>query len=240
MTSSKVNRRRFLKYAGAASAVVGASALGLDYLTSKPTSNQRSLISLTESTSKTPTTQTTSELLTTETSTTQASSTSMSGEFVKLQGDKFLYKNKLFKLKGFNYYPRDYGWRIFEAWDEDKSEVDFELHLAQDLNCNCLRTFVNYQYSTDNINYQYSKDYVNLDPAYVDHVKEFLAVADEYGLKVILSLFEYVYWDLFDPRYHELVSRITNPYSYDSCSAGREDLSSYQISGMSTRKWFKS
>jgi ubiquinone/menaquinone biosynthesis C-methylase UbiE len=38
----------------------------------------------------------------------------------------------------------------------------------------------------------------------------------------------------------ELVSRITNPYSYDSCSAGREDLSSYQISGMGTRKWFKS
>jgi len=37
-----------------------------------------------------------------------------------------------------------------------------------------------------------------------------------------------------------LVSRITNPYSYDSCSAGREDLSSYQISGMGTRKWFKS
>ena len=42
------------------------------------------------------------------------------------------------------------------------------------------------------------------------------------------------------PEELKLVSRITNPYSYDSCSAGREDLSSYQISGMGTRKWFKS
>jgi len=37
-----------------------------------------------------------------------------------------------------------------------------------------------------------------------------------------------------------LVSRITNPYSYDSGSAGREDLCSCQISGMDTRKWLKS
>lgn len=38
----------------------------------------------------------------------------------------------------------------------------------------------------------------------MDHVKEFLAVADKYGLRVILSLFDYVYWDLFEPSYHEL------------------------------------
>jgi hypothetical protein len=48
-----------------------------------------------------------------------------------------------------------------------------------------------------------------------------------------------IYYNHMRPH-QGLVSRITNPYSYDSCSAGREDLSSYQISGMGTRKWFKS
>jgi len=38
----------------------------------------------------------------------------------------------------------------------------------------------------------------------------------------------------------ELVSRIINPYDYDSCLVGREDLSSHHISGMDTRKWLKS
>ncbi len=44
-----MNRRRFLKYAGATAAVVGASALGLDYLGSPPPRIPNALSSMTES-----------------------------------------------------------------------------------------------------------------------------------------------------------------------------------------------
>jgi endo-1,4-beta-mannosidase len=129
----------------------------------------------------------------------------MSGEFVKLKGDKFLYKNEPFKLKGFNYYPRDYGWRIFKGWDEDKTQVEYELKLADDLKCNCIRTFINYQYSTNNINLERPDTTLPvLDPDYPRRIKEFLDLADKHNLKVILSLFDYMYWSLFEPRYHEL------------------------------------
>jgi len=177
---------------------VGASALGLDYLTSKRTSNQRSLISLTESTSKTPTTQTTGEVLTTESSTTQASSTSISGEFVKLQGDKLLYQNQLFTIKGFNYYPKEHAWRIFRDWDKD--EVDYELQLGSSMHANSIRTFINYQHSTDNVDYQYDwRTKYEASESYLENMESFLVLADKYKMKVIFSLFDYVYWELFSP-----------------------------------------
>lgn len=187
-----MDRRRFLKSAGATAAVVGASALGLDYLTS----NQRSLTLLTESTSRTPTTQTTSEVLTTESITTQASSTSISGEFVKLQGDKFLYQNQLYTIKGFNYYPKEHAWRIFRDWDKD--EVDYELQLGSSIYANSIRTFINYQHSTDNVDYQYDwRTNYHVSASYLENIEAFLALADRHGLKVILSLFDWAFWELF-------------------------------------------
>lgn len=124
---------------------------------------------------------------------------------MRLRDDKFLYQNKVFKLKGFNYYPRDYGWRIFKAWDEDKTRVENELNLADGLKCNCIRTFVNYEYSTNNVNLERPDTTPPvLDPDYPRRIREFLDLAEKHNLKVILSLLDWMYWSLFEPRYHEL------------------------------------
>jgi len=122
-------------------------------------------------------------------------------EFVKAEGEQLVSGNRIFKARGFNYYPRDYGWRIFKAWDKD--EVSRELNLASELNCNCIRTFVNYQYSTNNVNYEQDfKTFYPVDSDYVARIQEFLDLADGHGYGVILSLFEYVYWDLLKPQYY--------------------------------------
>lgn len=44
------------------------------------------------------------------------------------------------KLKGFNYFPRDFAWTEFEQWPMDR--VDFELGKARELGANTLRVFI--------------------------------------------------------------------------------------------------
>jgi hypothetical protein len=44
------------------------------------------------------------------------------------------------KLKGFNYFPRDYSWTDFSAWPV--ARVNFELAKAQQLGANTLRVFI--------------------------------------------------------------------------------------------------
>jgi endo-1,4-beta-mannosidase len=125
-------------------------------------------------------------------------------DFVRIQDGKFVSNNNPFVLKGFNYYPRDYGWRMDKAWDEAKPQVEYELSLADELKCNCLRTTVNYQYSTKNLGCKPGSARPILDMDYVRRIKEFLDLASRHGLKVILSLFEYMCWELFNPTYHQL------------------------------------
>lgn len=81
-----MNRRRFLKYAGGAAAIVGASAIGLDFLAYKPQPSQSST-SLTRSTS---------EAATSMGSTTQASSTSVSSSSSMSPGQAASLKGRMF------------------------------------------------------------------------------------------------------------------------------------------------
>jgi endo-1,4-beta-mannosidase len=196
MTSSKVNRRRFLKYAGAASAVVGASALGLDLLHTRPPSGNQS----TTSTPSTLASQKTalSTTWTTYSSTTRTPYSSPKDNFVAIEKGGFVHKGRAFTLKGFNYFPQDHPWRIFNEWDG--AEADHELQLGADLNANCVRTAINYQFSTNNVYYEYSwQDHFHVDQSYLDSVESFLTLTDKHKLKVILTLFDYVYWELINP-----------------------------------------
>lgn len=62
--------------------------------------------------------------------------------FVQVLGEQLVVGAPLrpLKLKGFNYYPRDFAWTDFSAWSPLR--VDFELQQAQALGANALRVFV--------------------------------------------------------------------------------------------------
>jgi endo-1,4-beta-mannosidase len=197
-----LNRRRFLKYAGATAAIVGASAFGVEYVFTKLTSRNEpsNLVAYTSSAHTS-----TSSVLGSRTSpspstagtTTTPAHTSAKEDFVTIENAAFTLKGRPFTLKGFNYFPRDHPWRIFNEWDA--AEVDSELELGEDLNANCVRTGINYQFSTNNVYYQHSWQDFHVDQAYLDCVESFLALADKHNLKVILTLFGYVYWELISP-----------------------------------------
>ncbi len=63
--------------------------------------------------------------------------------FVQVKGDQFVLSSdpdRVFKVKGFNYFPQGHPWAIFSEWDPQ--EVQTELAIARDLNSNVVRTFV--------------------------------------------------------------------------------------------------
>ncbi|MEO5951841.1 MAG: cellulase family glycosylhydrolase, partial [Chloroflexia bacterium] len=62
--------------------------------------------------------------------------------FVTVHGDRIIQGRDLseIKIKGFNYFPRDYAWTEFEKWPADRVAV--ELDAARSLGANTLRVFV--------------------------------------------------------------------------------------------------
>lgn len=77
------------------------------------------------------------------------------------------------------------------------TQVDFELGLGTTLHANTLRIFINYQFSTRNVNY--SRDiYSNyhFQASYAMALKQFLNIADKYGYRVVVTLFDWLYWEL--------------------------------------------
>lgn len=187
-----MNRRRFLKYAGATAATVGATALGLDYFlapaaaASLNTTGDPSILDFVK---------VENDGLVYD----NARLIVKRRDFVKVENDELVYDNASFIVKGFNYYPKNHAWCIFNDWD--RSEVDYELQLGSLLGANAVRTFINYQYSTDNVGYQYDyRTNYHVSEGYLENMAAFLTLADTYKLKVIFSLFDYVYWELLDPN----------------------------------------
>ncbi len=62
--------------------------------------------------------------------------------FVTTQGSNLVYGRDLatLKLKGFNYFPRDFAWRDFGSWPAER--VAAELDVAKSLRANALRVFI--------------------------------------------------------------------------------------------------
>jgi len=189
-----LNRRRFLKYAGATAAAIGASALGFEYFFPKLPSRNESSNRVT-STSSTLRSQTSFSSSTGTTA--RPTYISPKEDFVTIEKARFIQKGRPFSLRGFNYFPKYHPWRIFNEWDG--AEVDYELGLGANLNANCVRTAINYQFSTNNVYYEHSWQDFHLDQTYLDNVESFLALADKRNLKVVLTLFDYVYWELINP-----------------------------------------
>lgn len=123
----------------------------------------------------------------------------LTNNFVTIEGDQFTINSETFKVKGLNYYPIDR--RLFgdEGWNS--SEVNYDLELARSLNVNTVRIFINYQQSTNNLNYSKPVNSAyKPDPEYIAQVNEFLNLAQKHNLKVILTLFGQIYWELYSPK----------------------------------------
>ncbi len=125
---------------------------------------------------------------------------------IYVQGDQLMLDGQPFVMKGFNYYPRDYGWTSMADWDWDA--VDRELALAAAYGANTIRTGLNFQYATGNVNARrniYTTYHVL--PEYLQAVDRLLEIADRHNLKVILWLNDGLYWDLWLPRYFPIVRK---------------------------------
>ncbi|GMU22597.1 MAG: hypothetical protein AMXMBFR13_26820 [Phycisphaerae bacterium] len=65
--------------------------------------------------------------------------------FVTIQGDQFVCKGAVFKLKGTNYYPQNHMWAdLWNSWDWP--EITDEVRLIRDLGMNCVRILVPYSH----------------------------------------------------------------------------------------------
>jgi hypothetical protein len=127
-------------------------------------------------------------------------------EFIYVEGDKLMLGGEQFVMKGFNYYPRDYGWTSMADWDWEA--VDQELALAASLGANTIRTGISFQYATGNIDGE--KDIYatyRVLPEYLDAIDNLLALADKHHLKVVLWLNDGLYWDLWNPAHFDTVKK---------------------------------
>jgi hypothetical protein len=113
--------------------------------------------------------------------------------FVGVSGENFVLDGQPYVLKGFNYFPSNYGWASMNDWDW--SQVDRELALASSLGANTIRVGIDYGYSTghpDEIWYQPDVDqHQTPTREYLDSMQRLLSIADSHGLKVIFGLFDY-------------------------------------------------
>ena len=63
-------------------------------------------------------------------------------QFLEIKDGQFILNNKLFIMKGFNFFPRHHLRSSMLKWDW--KEVDKELYLGKTLGSNVIRTFIDY------------------------------------------------------------------------------------------------
>ncbi len=121
---------------------------------------------------------------------------------IEVRGDQFVYDDKPFTSKGINYYPAKFPW--------DKFWVNFDLELLKkDFNIirsagfNTVRIFIPYE--------QFGGP--DLNPTHLDNLERLLDTAQEYDLKVIVTLFDFFLgyqtenWTLADRHVEGITSR---------------------------------
>ncbi len=128
----------------------------------------------------------------------------VTGGFLTASGTRFQIDGQPFVMKGFNYYPRNYAWSSMEAWDW--TEVEEELALGSSLGANTLRTFIDYGFSTGN---PWEEEDIathnHPTPAYLEAMERLLDIADQHGLRVIFTLFDWMPgWAFIDQRQHHI------------------------------------
>lgn len=104
----------------------------------------------------------------------------MSGSFLIAKGDQLVLEDKPalpVKIKGFNYFPQRHPWAIFSDWDP--ADIDRELSIAESLNCNAIRFFVNGKKAHDQTT--------------LDRIVAFVDLLRKHGMRGILTMFDGYY-----------------------------------------------
>ena len=122
-----------------------------------------------------------------------------SAEYVYVEGEKLMLGGEQFVVKGYNYYPRDYGWTSMVDWDWE--EVDRELALASEYGANTIRTGFSFQYATGNLSCDNLLVDNQVKPEYLDAIQHLLDIAEKYNLKVIFWLGD-LCWKFWNPVYY--------------------------------------
>ena len=118
--------------------------------------------------------------------------------FVYASGDRLMVDGETFVMKGFNYYPRDYGWTSMTDWDW--GEVDQEFALAEALGANTIRTGISYLYFTGNpASTRSIYNYNTVTPESLDALETLLSLAETHGMRVVLWLNGEMPWELYAP-----------------------------------------
>ncbi len=115
--------------------------------------------------------------------------TAAPGDFVTVQGKQLIYKGQPIKLKGINFYPKDHPWAdMWSQWNGPATRDD--LSRVSALGVNTVRVLVPYSPQ----NGWTDKDTGKVDPVYVNELQQFVQMAGDLQLKVIIALF-----DFYDP-----------------------------------------
>jgi hypothetical protein len=115
--------------------------------------------------------------------------TAAPGDFVRVQGKQLVYKGQPVKLKGVNFYPKDQPWAyMWTQWNG--SAVQSDLSRVAELGANTVRVLVPYKPE----NGWTDKDTGLVDPVYLNELRQFVQMAGDMQLKVIIALF-----DFYDP-----------------------------------------
>ncbi len=149
---------------------------------------------------------------------------------IEVKGDQFVYADKAFISKGINYYPAEYPWEKFWThFDPVLLRQDFSL--IQTAGFNTIRIFVPYE--------QFGGP--DVIEKYLNDLEMLLDIAQEYDLKVIVTLFDFFLqyqadqWTLADRhveiiatrlKYHEAVFAwdVKNEPDLDFDTAGEDEV----------------
>ncbi|MBN2470214.1 MAG: hypothetical protein JXN59_05760 [Anaerolineae bacterium] len=121
-----------------------------------------------------------------------------SSGFLYTEGGWLMLNGEVFIMKGFNYYPRDYGWTNMADWNWDA--VEEELALAKSLHANTIRTGIGPLPAADNI-FQKKNIYTHTQVTgeYIDAIERFLEIADRSGMMVVFWLNDLQPWEMHEP-----------------------------------------
>ena len=121
---------------------------------------------------------------------------------IEVRGDQFVYDNKVFTSKGINYYPAEFPWdKFWINFDLTLLRQDFEL--IRSAGFNTVRIFIPFE--------QFGGP--SPRPFHLDNLQRLLDTAQEYDLKVIVTLFDFFLgyqagkWTLADRHVEDITKR---------------------------------
>lgn len=125
---------------------------------------------------------------------------------VYAEGERLMLDGEPFVMKGYNYFPRDYGWTSMVDWDWEA--VDLELALAREYGANTIRTGFEYGVMTGDPHCESPFTRFAVLPEYADAVDRFLSIAERHDLKVVFWLGAGPCWGaLWDPANYGVVEQ---------------------------------